>query len=861
MKHTSLLIATWLFCAFGVAQTRKQCIDDNWRYHYGAQSTIPTPEASASWRVLDLPHDWSVETDASQAAGGQVVGPFSTKAVGTTQTGWMVGGEAWYEKHFSLSENQKDQLITLYFEGAYNQSTVYVNGYQVYFNPYGYSSFRFDVTPYLNPAGEDNRVLVKVQNNGSNTRWYAGSGIYRHVWLLTTPKVHLDEWSTQISTQVTLQGQQCKKAVVELRTSLINESLLKQDGLLTAEVMDAEGRVVSKGSASYQTLAKDEEELMIQLSLSQPHLWSPETPYLYNMRIRTGEGGDQLTIPFGVRHLAFSADKGFLLNGKRTLLQGGCVHHDNGLLGAAAWDKAEERKIRLLKEQGFNALRGSHNMVSEHFLDLCDSMGMMFLDECFDQWYLAKNSDDYHNYFPEYHARDLQVMLKRDFNHPSIIMWGIGNEIPGRVEPEGMAVAKEMRDIIKSYDEQRPVTAAICGWDAGDAWNSAGGNWNIQDSKAFESLDVGGYNYLYGNYEHDHSTHPKRVICGLESFPKQASQNWDLVEQKPYVIGDFVWTAMDYLGEAGIGSALFDANPPMFEPWPWYNGWCGDIDLIGQKKPQSYYRDVVWHRAPITMAVEQPHSREGISAWGWQQEHQEWTWPGYDSQSKMNVNVYSRAPKVRLYLNGKLVGEGRPGDTYWAGFQVGYEPGTLRAVNVVNGKETDSFELVTTGEPVGIRLTADRTSYVSDGKDLVYVTAELIDHNGRVCTSHSSETVQFSVEGEGVLLAAGNASPTDMASFRNLSPKLFEGRALAIIRTNRTAGQITLTATSGAWKQSITISTSQDIIPSAIKSQKGVAGFQISNSLHKDQIYDLSGRAVSAVKHGLYLIKGHKVVI
>lgn len=859
MKHTLLYIGALLLSTTGFAQTRKQCIDDNWHYHYGALNTIPTEQESASWRQLDLPHDWSVETDASKAAGGNVVGPFSTNSPGTTQSGWMVGGEAWYEKTFTLTENEQDKLITLYFEGAYNHSTVYVNGYQVYFNPYGYSSFRFDVTPYLKSAGETNRVLVKVQNTGSNTRWYAGSGIYRHVWMLTTPKVHLDEWSTQIHTDVTLQGQQCQKATVELCTSVINESTLGQKGTLTAEILDAQGNVVSTTTAAYNTHAKNEEEVKIQLSLNTPQLWSPETPYLYKMRIKMQDDGDQLLIPFGIRHLEFTASKGFLLNGKKTLLQGGCVHHDNGLLGAAAWDKAEARRLRLLKEQGYNALRGSHNMVSEHFLQLCDSIGMMFLDECFDQWYLSKNAYDYHNYFPEYHTRDLQVMLKRDVNHPSIIMWGIGNEIPGRVEPAGLAVAEEMRNIIKSYDKERPVTAAICGWDAGDAWNSVGGNWDLQDANAFKSLDVGGYNYLYGLYEHDHGTHPDRIICGLESFPKQASQNWDLVEQKPYVIGDFVWTAMDYLGEAGIGSAQFDANPPMFEPWPWFNGWCGDIDLIGQKKPQSYYRDVVWHRAPITMAVQQPHNWEGISAWGWQQEHQEWTWPGYNSTNKMNVNVYSRAPKVRLYLNDKLVGEGTPGDTYWVGFQVGYTPGTLRAVNVVNGKETDSFELVTTGSPAGIRLTADRNDYASDGKDLVYVTAELVDSEGRVCTSNSSEKVAFSIEGEGVLMAAGNASPTDMASFRNNSPKLFEGRALAIIRTNHNAGQITLTASSGKWTKSITVTTTPKGISTDI--EKPISSNFNAGDYQRDQIYDLSGRVVSSPRRGLYIKKGRKVIL
>lgn len=860
MKHTLLYLILG-FAALGMkAQTRKQCIDDDWRFHYGALTSTPSTDDTKAWRNLDLPHDWSVETDAARALGGEVVGPFSNKAVGTTQTGWMVGGEGWYAKDFTLSQSQADKLITLYFEGVYNHAIIYVNGTRVYFNHYGYSSFRVDITPYLRPVGEVNNLLVQVRNEGSNTRWYAGSGIYRHVWMLTTPKLHLDDWGTIVKADKVEGG----VAKVSVTTTLVNDDTKPKTGEVTINLTDKDGQTVGTTTIHTNIAAQEETQIKAEVDVDTPHLWDTEDPYLYRAQIVMNEGDDRLSIPFGIRTLEFTATEGFKLNGKNTYLKGGCVHHDNGLLGAAQWDKAEERKMRLLKEQGYNALRGSHNMQSENFLDLCDSLGMMFIDENFDQWYLLKNADDYHNYFPDYHDRDLQIMLKRDINHPSIIMWSIGNEIPGRIEPQGIEVAKEMNTIIKSYDDNRAVTAAICGWDAGDAWNSQNGNWAVQDDKAFLSLDVAGYNYLYNNYEHDHGTHPNRVICGLESFPKQSSQNWDLVEQKPYVIGDFVWTAMDYLGEAGIGSANWATSIPMFQSWPWFNGWCGDIDLIGQKKPQSYYHDVVWRRSPITMAVEQPHTSESISLWGWQQEHQRWTWPGYTSSDKMTVNVYSRAPKVRLYLNNKLVGEGTPGNTYWCGFQVNYASGTLRAVNVENGKETDSFELVTTGTAAKVRLTADRKSYTSDGKDLVYVTAELVDAQGRVITSNSTQQITFSVDGEGTLLASGTASPNDMASFRNTKVKLFEGRALAIIRTSKTAGDIhvSVTATNTKLNNTLTITTTADDTTDGITSPSAqtLTTPPFDKGGYADgHVYDMTGRVVLHPTKGIYIANGKKV--
>ena len=786
---------------------RKTCIDRDWLFFLGdGSAALNAGFVAADWHTLDLPHDWSVETEAAQKAGGVVVGPFSANSVGKYQTGHTVGGEGWYMKKLKInSAETKDFSFMLYFEGAYNQTDVWLNGHHAYFNPYGYSSFRFDVTNLLQEG--DNTLLVRVRNEGNNTRWYAGSGIYRHVWLVSTPLVHVDEWDTAIMTD----GNR-----VNIEMGICNDGTVSASSSVSVDILDAHGTTVAAKQTSVDIASCGKQSVSLSLDLADVRTWSPESPYLYKavIRVDNGRQTDVLEKRFGVRSLDFSADKGFLLNGVPTLLRGGCVHHDNGLLGAAAYDAAENRKLSLLKAQGYNAVRCSHNLPSEHFLDACDSMGLMVIDEVFDQWLRKKNNDDYHRYFAEYSDRDLEVMLRRDRNHPSVIMWSIGNEIPGRIEEAGMAVAERLRQVVRQYDTTRPVTAAICGWDEGAAWNSAARNWDEQDAKAFRSLDVGGYNYLYDKYEHDHSTHPDRVICGLESYPKLASQNWDLVEQKPYVIGDFVWTAMDYLGEAGIGSAAIrqGGRQEMFQSWPWYNGWCGDIDLIGQKKPQSYYRDVVWHRAPITMAVEEyvpSGSTMAVSAWGWQLEHQRWHYNGTEG-TPLNVNVYSRSPQVRLYLNDKLIGTKATSTTYCATFSVPYEPGILKAVEFDGTADGASFTLTTPGDPVALRLTADRQQIVSNGCDLSYVTIELVDTEGRVvCDSH--RTVNLSVSGPGTLLAAGNASPTDMASFRSPSPALFEGRALAIVKSSNTDGTVCLTASAeGLAPQTVCIKTSKE---------------------------------------------------
>ncbi len=839
----------------GVAQERKINIDSNWKYQYGSHKEAIAPDFDDSeWRTLDLPHDWSVETDAATAAGNNI-GPFSKNSTEGSASGQTVGGEGWYRKTFTLSEEDLKGKVSLYFEGAYYHTYIYLNGRHIYFNPYGYSSFRFDITDHVLPAGEENTLSVCVKNEGKNTRWYAGSGIYRHVWLIKTPALHLDDWSTNI---------EAISEDVKVSSLILNESSENKTATFTAEIYDSENKLVTTKSLETTVSSGKEEPVVLNIQISDAKKWSPETPNLYKavLSVSDGETTDRYSTKFGIRTIEFSAEKGFLLNGVPTLLRGGCVHHDNGLLGAASFDRAEERRLQILKNNGFNAVRCSHNIPSEHFLYACDSIGLMVIDEAFDHWLVAKNPNDYHNFFTEFSNRDLQVMLRRDRNHPSIIMWSIGNEVPGRIEPEGMAAAERLRKMVKKYDTTRPVTAAICDWDI--PWHP----WEDETAKAFNSLDVGGYNYLYNKYESDHSKYPNRIMYGAESYAKHASQNWDLVEKHPYVIGDFIWTAMDYVGEAGIGSASIrkSGNQSQFQDWPWFNGWCGDIDLIGQKKPQSYYRDVVWRLAPITMGVERPIPSgyyQSISNWGWQLEQQSWTFNDLTEKDIMTVNVYSRAPRVRLYLNDELLDEKATSNTYWAGFYIPYRPGVLKAVEFDGTKEGAYFILETTSADAAIRLTADRKEIRSNNTDLSYVTIELIDEKGRVITSNSERKINITVEGEGSLLAAGNASPTDMESFRSETPKLYNGRALAIIKSSDTEGEIKLKVTSeGLADAVITIKTGKNIQEgSAIAEQKNDE--DIAYNIHDGQLtvfgtnnYNLFNIAGSLLPKGQVLNKG-----
>lgn len=804
---TFLLLSFCLSATFAQnnTQQRNKLFDADWRFI--KDSTIDASVATfddSKWRVLDLPHDWSIEDLPNQS--DSVVGPFTTKSIGTTATGYTVGGIGWYRKHFTLKDiaNKK---VAIYFDGVYMNSDVWINGHHLGNHPYGYTPFYYDLTPYLKQSGE-NILAVRVRNEGKNSRWYSGSGIYRHVWLTTTDPVHVEQWGVYITTpEVSSTLASCI-----LNIKIVNEPIEEVDTAkvisVQTSVYDNSGKIVTKQKNQIDNVFFDA-ELNQKFSINNPHLWSPESPYLYKAVIdviNKDKVIDHVVTNFGIRSISITAEKGFLLNGKQIELKGGCVHHDNGPLGSATIDRAEERKVELLKQFGYNAVRTSHNPPSMQFLDACDRLGLIVIDEAFDQWQRHKNPEDYGLYFDTCWQRDIDAMVLRDRNHPSVIFWSIGNEINERADSSGIRITKQLRDEVKRLDNTRPVTEAICFF-----WDHPKYKWDTT-AAAYALLDVGGYNYQLKEYESDHEKYPQRVMMGTESFPLQAFENWQMVEQHPYVIGDFVWTAMDYLGETGIGHTELDKNSKFAMEFPWFNAWCGDIDLIGGKKPQSYYRDVLWDRSKLEMLVHTPipeGHKEAVSYWGWQDESAAYTFPGAEGKP-LQVHVYTKYDSVRLVLNGKTIAvQNASAQTkLTATFNINYEPGELKAIGLQNGKAVDSVVLKTAGKPAGIRLVADRKNIHANPNDLAYVTAEIIDANGNLVPD-AGFLLHFSVSGNGKIIATGNANPSGVESMQQPQHKTFNGKCLAIVQPKANAGKIILKAEATGLKEAQTIINTQ----------------------------------------------------
>ena len=450
---------------------------------------------------------------------------------------------------------------------------------------------------------------------------------------------------------------------------------------------------------------------------------------------------------------------------------------------------------------GCNAIRMSHNPPAPELLDLCDRLGFIVMDEAFDCWAKKKMEFDYHVDWKEWHKRDLEDMVLRDRNHPSVMMWSIGNEIPERAEPSGVAIAARLSATVKRLDATRPVTAGVCSF-----WDHPGWTWS-NAIPAFASLDVGGYNYLEAEYVRDHAKFPRRIMVGTESYPPAAFDCWQAVEQNPWVIGDFVWTGFDYIGESGIGHARLDNEPGDFgRPWPWFNAFCGDLDICGFKKPQSLYRDVLWRRSPLEILVHMPlppGRTEKVSDWGWPDELPSWTWPGQEGKP-MQVAIYTRCDTVRLELNGKEIATKQvsPDAKLTARFEVPYAPGELRAIGFVNGKQVTAKTLRSAGPPARLRLTPDRTPIRADRNDLCYVTVEVTDAAGNL-VPNVAIPVRFAVSGAGELSAVGSGNPREPASFRQPIRTTFQGRCLAILRPTGVPGAIRLRAETDGLKSAV----------------------------------------------------------
>ncbi len=661
-----------------LAAAREVLFDDGWRFFRGdAPGADRARFDDSSWRALDLPHDWSIENlPAGDPANGS--GPFDKElSAGKVSTGWVVGGTGWYRKRFRLAGLGEDRRVEVRFDGAYMDTDVWLNGRLLGHQPYGYSSFALDLTPYLDRDGE-NVLAVRVKNEGQNSRWYSGSGLYRHVWVTTTGPLRVPLWGVAITTPAA----SAASAAVSVAVELANDGEAVPDARVSVRLVGPDGKAAGQGETSVAIPARGVASTTVKMEVAKPRLWSPDTPVLHRAVVEVVARGlvaDRVEQPFGIRKVEIDAERGLRVNGVPFEMKGACMHHDNGPLGAATIDRAEERRVEIMKAAGFNAIRTSHNPPSPAFLDACDRLGMLVIDEAFDMWERPKNPQDYHRFFEDWWAKDLAAMVRRDRNHPSIVLWSIGNEVNERADPSGLEIAKRLIAGARRDDPTRGVTNAICGF-----WDHKDRPW-ADTHPAFELLDVGGYNYQWKEYENDHRRAPARVMAGTESFALEAFENWDAVLRLPYVIGDFVWTGWDYLGESGIGRAYVEGEEPgdFLGAWPWHVAGCGDIDILGHRKPQSFYREALWRKGVLQVAVHRPLPEgkvEKVTAWGWPDVQSHWTWPGQEGKT-VKVALYSSCDRAALKLNGRLVGE-KPttkAEKHRAEFELPYEPGELEA--------------------------------------------------------------------------------------------------------------------------------------------------------------------------------------
>ena len=734
----------------------QQLFDSGWQFTRNGKTIM-----------VDLPHDWDIY-DAPDP---------STGATGTGG-GWFHGGKGEYRKQFKTPQGE---LVRLHFEGVYQRAEVFVNGQKAGQHGYGYTPFTVDITPYIYRDKRLNEVIVKVDNSQQpNCRWYSGSGIYRHVWLQTMPTLHIAENGVFVTTQ----DVSSTSARVNVTVAIANESDRKRSFSLKVN-----------GKSSPITLSAGEAtEFQAFYNVDSPKLWSPDSPSLYQAHVALEENGkvlDEKTVSYGIRTFSFDAKNGFVLNGRPMLINGACVHHDDGILGAMAFDDAEIRKVRQMKEAGFSLVRTSHNPTTRAFLDACDSLGMLVIGEAFDGWRTQKNPYDYSTLIDSCYQEDLRAMVQRDRNHPSIICWSIGNEVIERKDIRVITTARQMKKAILTWDTTRPVTEALCAWDR---------DWEIYDPHA-EVLDVVGYNYMIFKHATDHQRDPKRVMWQTESYPRDAFRNWAYVADYPYIVGDVVWTGLDYMGESGIGRYYYEGERPgeSFAPGgqpDWHGAYCGDVDVTGWRKPISHYRDMLWNDTPgLYMAVREPDGYHGVikeTMWSVWPTWESWTWPGWEGKS-IDVEVYTKSPEVKLYLNDRLIGTKAVDRSteFKAVFSVPYEAGVLRAE-----AEGRSVSLATAGAPARLRLTADRRVLKADGQSLAFVIVEVVDKDGHVCPE-AAIPCDVSVSGQGCLMSAASADLKDREPATSPKVTTWKGRAMIVVRSSQRKGKVRISVTSG----------------------------------------------------------------
>ena len=832
--------------AAATAPARDLPFDTDWRFFLGDAPQAQRPEFDDSgWRKLDLPHDWSIEdrlgapqtTDPwappvalwnpgphpkdAKVVSPEVpivmasvpaptpdgpprkVGPFDVDETAFGWgTGWTVGGVGWYRKRFALTDPAPGEQVEVRFDGAYLIAEVWLNGVPIGRNTNGYLGFVVDLTPHLR-TDRPNILAVRVSNIGETARWYSGSGLYRHVWLSRTGSVRVAHSGIAITTP----SVDTSRASIAVAIEIENRATQSKRVECRIALRDTRDRIVATTSKPLTLTAAQAGRIDVSLEIANPALWSPDASNLHHADITLASDGivtDRISQRFGIRTISVSPQTGFQVNGKTYQLQGACVHHDHGMLGAIAIDHAERRKVELLKANGFNAIRCSHNPPSPYFLDVCDELGMIVMDEAFDVWEKPKLLKDYYNnYFKDHWREDLAGMVRRDRNHACIAFWSIGNEISEAISPRGVEIATRMRAVVREQDTSRFITQALTASYAGEKGRDARGQ-----------LDVTSYNYSFNAVEKDHATYPDLTFLTTETHSADAYDIWEHMQRNPAYMGEFVWTGIDYIGEVGSGSSRLrsDTAPPDSEKkiifgmdvsmlnfyvwdYPAYQAGSGEIDLIGLKKSPSIYRDVVWGRTPLALFVQRPVPlgfHEDQTAWGWPDVLESWTWPE-NNPEPMAVHIYTRGDAVALLLNGAEVGRKplTPADKCKVQLKVAYQPGTLTAVAYSAGKEIARKTLETVGAPAKLRLRAERTAVPGTADELAYVYAEVLDAKGRLVPD-AAVPLTFAVEGRARLRAAGSANPYGIESFQDNRTRTFHGTALAIFQPTGQRGEATV---------------------------------------------------------------------
>lgn len=773
------IISILLFCiGFSVvasAQRKVESFDENWHFMLGDDSLAKSPNYNdIKWRVLNLPHDWSIE------------GNFSEKNPTTQAEGGLPAGIGWYRKTFTVPVGAKGKEVFVDFDGIYHNSEVWINGRYLGKRPNGYVSFRYALTPYLH-FGSNNVIAVRVDNSDQpNSRWYSGSGIYRNVWLTIENKAHFKKWTTFVTTPSITKN----AATVHISTAVEPGKNLQQ---LKVSILNETGTVVAQNTSVIKDSA------VCELIVKNPLLWSADHPYLYKVKLQLLANGkvlDNETVNTGIRSFRFDVQKGFFLNGKNTKIKGVCLHHDEGALGAAVHVRAMERQLQLLKDMGCNAIRTSHNPPAPEFLDLCDKMGFLVLDEAFDMWAKKKSKHDYHEAWTQWHLRDLQDQVLRDRNHPSVFMWSIGNEIREQFDTTGISITRKLVRIVKNIDTTRPVTSALSEanpkknfiYQSGaldivglnyhpETWPNFPKNYPGQKFIATETTSAyetrGFYEQPTDSTRH-WPTSAKAPFKGNPEFAITAYDNvaaywgathedtWKVIKKYDFLSGLFVWTGFDYIGE------------PTPYPWPARSSYFGIIDLAGFPKDVYYMYQSEWTNKPVLHIL--PH-------WNWK--------PG------QIIDVwayYSQADEVELFLNGRSLGvRHKTGDSLHVDWKVKFEPGVLKAISRRNGKTVLVKEIRTAGIPAKVVLTADRSTIKAGGKDLSYITVKIVDTDGNVVPD-ADNLVYFKLKGQGIIAGVDNGSQSSMEPFKADHRKAFHGMCLAIIQSGKKPGKVQLEA-------------------------------------------------------------------